>query len=135
MLNNKGKGSIAGQIIVAVVVALLVGGTAPWWWKVVFPDPSPPQPPTARPQPPTATLPPLGDNSVKPGEYPRLGYQVVEFAGIDQGWFQIEAEGRKGWIANDTWTISSKTNACQQAIRRVNKSSNTASESRAACKI
>ena len=50
---------------------------------------------------------------VEPGEYSTLGYQIVEFAGSDQGWFQIEAEGRQGWIANDTWTISSKTNACQ----------------------
>jgi hypothetical protein len=52
MSDNKGKGSVVGQIVVAVVIALLVGGTAPWWWEEVFafnPAPPPPTLPTARP--------------------------------------------------------------------------------------
>jgi hypothetical protein len=147
MSDNKGKGSVGSQILVAVVIALLVGGSAPWWWKEVFPPRQPPttlqQPPTIPQQPPT-TLPPSGGNSgepaptgcvvtiantlvalmsepsrfsqqlvkVRPGEYTMLEYKVVKFGSQDQGWFQIEAEGRKGWIADDTWTIDSKTSTC-----------------------
>lgn len=48
---------------------------------------------------------------IKPGEYTTSDYKVVRLV-KDQGWFQIEAEGRNGWIANDTWTIASKTSAC-----------------------
>jgi hypothetical protein len=146
MSDNKGKGSVVGQVVVAVVIALLVGGTAPWWWKEVFPQQAQAtsQQPQATSQQPQATLAPPGGNpgeptltgcvvtiantlvalmsepsrfsqelvKVKPGEYTTSEYKVVPFAGQDQGWFQIEAEGRKGWIANDTWTIASKTNAC-----------------------
>ncbi len=49
---------------------------------------------------------------VKPGQYTSLDYKVVKFGSQDQGWFQIEVEDRKGWIADDTWTIDSKTAAC-----------------------
>jgi tetratricopeptide (TPR) repeat protein len=49
---------------------------------------------------------------VRPGEYTMLEYKVVKFGSQDQGWFQIAAEGRTGWIADDTWTIDSKTSTC-----------------------
>lgn len=38
MSESKGKGSLTGQIVVAVLITLLVGSTAPWWWKVLFPE-------------------------------------------------------------------------------------------------
>jgi len=41
-----------------------------------------------------------------------LDYKVVNFAGQDQGWFQIEAEGRKGWILDNTIMIAEKTTTC-----------------------
>jgi hypothetical protein len=50
---------------------------------------------------------------VQPGQYPVLDSKTVIFAGKNQGWYQIEASGRRGWIADDTWTISSKSRACQ----------------------
>lgn len=49
---------------------------------------------------------------VGPGEYATSDYTVTTFASQEQGWFQIEAEGRTGWIRNDTWTIAEKTSAC-----------------------
>lgn len=49
---------------------------------------------------------------VGPGEYATLDYTVTTFGSQEQGWFQIEAEGRTGWIRNDTWTIAEKTSAC-----------------------
>ncbi len=49
---------------------------------------------------------------VKPGEYPTLDYTERTFVNQQQGWFQIESEGRTGWIRNDTWTIADKTSAC-----------------------
>lgn len=49
---------------------------------------------------------------VPPGEYSTSSYQVVQFAGKDQGWFEIEADGRTGWIADDVFTVDSKTAAC-----------------------
>lgn len=50
---------------------------------------------------------------VQPGQYQVLGSKTINFAGKDQGWYQIQTDGRKGWIADDTWTISSKTGTCQ----------------------
>lgn len=50
---------------------------------------------------------------VNPSDYNPLDYKVVNFGGLkDQGWFQIEAAGRRGWIADDTWTVASKAAAC-----------------------
>lgn len=49
---------------------------------------------------------------VPAGEYATLDFQEIEFAGNLQGWFQIEADGRTGWIKNDTWTIAGKSDAC-----------------------
>jgi hypothetical protein len=48
---------------------------------------------------------------VKPGAYTPVDYKVVRFV-EDQGWFQIEAEGRRGWIPNDTFSVDSKTSVC-----------------------
>jgi type IV secretory pathway VirB10-like protein len=51
---------------------------------------------------------------VRPGEYIPIDYTVTSFGGLrNDGWFLIEAEGRRGWIINDTWTIESKTRLCQ----------------------
>jgi hypothetical protein len=49
---------------------------------------------------------------IKPGQYTALNRMVVPFAGVNEGWFQIEAEGRKGWIPDNTIMIDSKTTAC-----------------------
>lgn len=49
---------------------------------------------------------------VKPGEYASLAYTEKTFVNQQQGWFQIEVEGRLGWIQNDTWTIADKTSGC-----------------------
>lgn len=49
---------------------------------------------------------------VSPGEYPTLDYTETTFVSETQGWFRIEAEGRSGWVRNDTWTISGKTAGC-----------------------
>lgn len=49
---------------------------------------------------------------VEPGAYPALEHTVMEFAGQDQGWFQIEVAGRRGWVRDDTLTIDAKTAAC-----------------------
>jgi chemotaxis protein histidine kinase CheA len=51
---------------------------------------------------------------VRPGEYIPVDYTVTSFGGLrNDGWFLIEAEGRRGWIRDDTWTINSKTRLCQ----------------------
>ena len=50
---------------------------------------------------------------VPPGNYASLDYQVTNFGGLrDDGWFLLEAQGRKGWVKDDTWTIESKTRVC-----------------------
>jgi hypothetical protein len=49
---------------------------------------------------------------LKPGRYEPLGYTTTTFNRRDRGWYQIRAEGRTGWIADDTWTIGSKTSQC-----------------------
>ncbi|NJL36263.1 MAG: hypothetical protein HC899_05510 [Leptolyngbyaceae cyanobacterium SM1_4_3] len=52
--------------------------------------------------------------TVRPGEYIPIDYRVTSFGGLrNDGWFMIEAEGRRGWIRDDTWTIDSKTRLCQ----------------------
>ena len=43
---------------------------------------------------------------VEPGEYSVLNHNR------NQSWFQIQAEGRTGWIKNDTWTIDKKNIKC-----------------------
>jgi hypothetical protein len=50
--------------------------------------------------------------NVKPGDYTPLDHKMVSTMVREEGWFQIEAEGRRGWIANDTWTIEEKTQTC-----------------------
>jgi hypothetical protein len=47
-----------------------------------------------------------------PGDYRALRYSVEDFAGTEQGWFLIEAEGRRGWIKNNTITIDEKSEEC-----------------------
>ena len=49
---------------------------------------------------------------VKTGDYTSSDYKVTKFAAQDEGWFLIEAEGRKGWIRDDIWTINKKTKTC-----------------------
>lgn len=49
---------------------------------------------------------------VPSGEYPTSDFREIPFGGTQQGWFQIEAEGRTGWVKNDTWTVENKTSAC-----------------------
>ena len=52
--------------------------------------------------------------SVSPGQYIPIDYTVTNFGGLrNDGWFLIEAGGRRGWIREDTWTINSKTRLCQ----------------------
>lgn len=49
---------------------------------------------------------------VKPGEYKATEQVITSFGSSEIGWLQIEAEGRRGWIKNDTWTIEVKGSAC-----------------------
>ncbi|PZV06776.1 MAG: hypothetical protein DCF22_23160 [Leptolyngbya sp.] len=120
--------------------AQAVGGDVGEPIKPVSPKPSPtPSPPVTLPIPPTPTVTPAPNpnicvvtisNSlvalkrepetfsreiirVPPGNYASLDYQVTNFSGLsDDGWFLLEAQGRKGWVKDDTWTIESKTRVC-----------------------
>jgi len=49
---------------------------------------------------------------VPPRDYSPLGYETATFGPREQGWFRIEAEGRQGWIKDDTWTIERKSAQC-----------------------
>jgi SH3-like domain-containing protein len=50
---------------------------------------------------------------VRPGDYNSLDYKIISFHGLqDRGWFQIELEGRKGWISDDTFAIERKNSKC-----------------------
>jgi hypothetical protein len=50
---------------------------------------------------------------VRPGEYTSLAHVITNFHGLkEEGWFQIDVEGRKGWIVDDTWTIDRKSSSC-----------------------
>ena len=44
--------------------------------------------------------------TVEPGDYTPLDYEVVDWAGQEQVWFQIVAVGRTGWIMYTTITAS-----------------------------
>jgi len=48
----------------------------------------------------------------RPGEYTSLGHKIIDRGLGEEGWFQIEVEGRKGWIVDDTWTIDRKSSSC-----------------------
>ncbi|MBD2119319.1 hypothetical protein [Trichocoleus sp. FACHB-262] len=49
---------------------------------------------------------------VEPGDY-KVTEQVITSLGKDEeGWFQIESQGREGWIEDDTWNIAEKNSAC-----------------------
>jgi hypothetical protein len=48
----------------------------------------------------------------RPNEYTPLGHKIVDRGLREEGWFQIEVEGRKGWIVDDTWTIDRKSSSC-----------------------
>ncbi|MEZ4729165.1 MAG: hypothetical protein R3E79_18685 [Caldilineaceae bacterium] len=49
---------------------------------------------------------------IEVGDYLTLGYMERPFVNQNQGWFQIEVDGRIGWVRNDTWTVAKKTSAC-----------------------
>jgi len=59
-MSSGGKGSVLGQIFVAVSVAVLAGGTSPWWLDKVFPKPTSTSTPTPSVTP-TSTLSPSID--------------------------------------------------------------------------
>lgn len=47
------------------------------------------------------------------GNHKVLDHRLVSFGGLrDDSWFQLEVNGREGWIINDTWSIDSKTDEC-----------------------
>lgn len=49
---------------------------------------------------------------VRSGDYGATVYRLVSFGGghIKQGWFQIQVEGRTGWINSEA--IGAKTSGC-----------------------
>jgi hypothetical protein len=49
---------------------------------------------------------------LNPGEYSPLEHKVVSSGAREEGWFQIESKGRKGWIADDTWAIDRRSSSC-----------------------
>jgi hypothetical protein len=50
---------------------------------------------------------------VKPGTYNALEHVITDFGSLRQeGWFRVEFDNRKGWIANDTWSIEKKSSSC-----------------------
>jgi len=49
---------------------------------------------------------------VPPGQYEAPTSKVVSFAGQDQRWFEVTAEGRTGWIPYDTILVESKSAEC-----------------------
>lgn len=56
-MSDGNKGSVLGQIFVAVAVALIAGGTAPWWLKFLT------QPPVDETPPPTPSVSPTSNPS------------------------------------------------------------------------
>lgn len=99
------------------------------------PQPTSPPPPTPVPAAKPTTAPPSKDcvltienpfvelkreprhdgltlGRVPPGQYRHLDYREVDWAGRMEGWFQIDAEGRTGWIVYNTITVKSKTPSC-----------------------
>ena len=49
---------------------------------------------------------------VKPDKYIPLEHKITNFAGGNLAWFKINAQGRIGWIEDNTWTINDKTAKC-----------------------
>jgi len=49
---------------------------------------------------------------VPPGEYAVSNTADVSFAGGQQRWLEITAEGRTGWIEDNTFNVDSKTAGC-----------------------
>ena len=50
---------------------------------------------------------------VNPGKYSVLEHQIINQGVLGtESWFQIQTEGRKGWITDDTWTIEKKNSKC-----------------------
>lgn len=50
--------------------------------------------------------------AVEPGKYTALNYVTTNRVNREESWFQIELEGRKGWIANNTFNIDGKSSSC-----------------------
>lgn len=51
-------------------------------------------------------------SKVRPGDYNILNFVRTKWGLAEDGWFQIESEGRTGWIVDNTWSIEEKTRAC-----------------------
>jgi hypothetical protein len=50
---------------------------------------------------------------IEPGEYEATEQVITSFGNLrEDSWLQIEFEGRRGWIRNDTWTIDVKSRTC-----------------------
>lgn len=48
-----------------------------------------------------------------PGEYDVLNYTVqTDPGGNEKGWFQIDVDGRVGWVPNSIFSIAAKSDAC-----------------------
>ena len=53
-----------------------------------------------------------GIGQVPPGTYRSSNYRETASTASTVGWFQIEVDGRLGWLPDDAWTIAQKTSMC-----------------------
>jgi hypothetical protein len=49
---------------------------------------------------------------VTPGPYHALDHRILRSLSGEEAWFQIEVDGRTGWILDNTWAIDAKTASC-----------------------
>jgi hypothetical protein len=121
--------------IAALLTALGANQIIPELVKILTGRPSPPPTSSGPPFTPSPPQPPKGcvliiktNNiplisepdlnsqqlaSLKPGTYNPLDYRSVNSYGLlKEGWFQIESEGQRGWIQDNSWIISSKRGEC-----------------------
>lgn len=54
---------------------------------------------------------------VEPGSYSPKDYAIEDFAGTEQGWFQIQTEGQVGWVRDITPVIAEKTQECHSFVQ------------------
>jgi hypothetical protein len=50
--------------------------------------------------------------SLRSGRYASLGYRSINTFILKEVWFQIESEGQRGWIQDNSGIISSKSREC-----------------------